>query len=127
VAEKLILVVEDNAIQREGMVVVLGQHGYTVLPAADGKTALDLLRNGPIPDLIMLDMMIPPPDCDGWHFLEKLKQIPAAASVPVLITTSLSIASKEWAASLGACCLVRKPVDTDLLLVTIRRCLAGCP
>jgi CheY-like chemotaxis protein len=104
---------------------LLDQQGYTVQPAADGRTALDLLRNGLIPDLIILDMMIPPPDCDGWHFLEKQRKIPALASIPVVITTSLSVASPEWAVSLGACCLIRKPIETESMLASIQACLAS--
>jgi CheY-like chemotaxis protein len=122
---KTILVVEDDSIQRAGLLALLEQQGYLVQAAADGRTALELLRNGLAPDLIILDMMIPPPDCDGWHFLEKRRKMPAAASVPILITTSLSVASPEWAASLGARGLVRKPIDAEPMLASIQACLAG--
>jgi CheY-like chemotaxis protein len=127
VTGKKILVVEDDSIQRTGLLALLEQQGYTVQAAADGKTALDLLRNGLVPDLIILDMMIPPPDCDGWHFLEKQRKMPAAAPIPVVITTSLSVASQEWAASLGACCLIRKPIEVEPMLASIQACLASRP
>ena len=126
-AGKTILVVEDDSVQRAALGALLEQHGYTVQPAADGRTALDLLRSGLAPDLIILDMMIPPPDCDGWHFLEKQRKIPALASIPVVITTSLSVASQEWASSLGARCLIRKPIEVEPMLATIQACLANQP
>jgi CheY-like chemotaxis protein len=127
VTGKTILLVEDDSIQRAGLLTLLEQQGYTVRPAADGKTALDLLRNGLAPDLIILDMMIPPPDCDGWHFLEKQGKMAAVASIPVVITTSLSVASQEWASSLGACCLIRKPIEVEPMLASIKACLADQP
>jgi len=117
---KTILIVEDNAIQREGLAVVLQKEGYTVLVAADGKEASDMLRVG-VPDLILLDMMMPAPD--GWHLMQLWKHYPALASVPVFIVTGLGIASDEWAASLGARGLLRKPVEMEPLLAAVRRCL----
>ncbi len=122
-AGKTILVVEDDSIQREVLLALLEKQGYAVRAAADGKTGLDLLRSGLVPDLILLDMMIPPPDCDGWRFLEKQRKMPALASIPVVIMTSLSVASEEWAASLGACCLIRKPIDVEPVLASVQACL----
>ncbi|HTU90036.1 MAG TPA: response regulator [Gemmataceae bacterium] len=113
---------EDNTIQREGLALVLRQRGFSVLAAADGQEALDLLASSD-PGLILLDMLIPNEAGDGWWFLKQQRQVPRLASIPVLITTALSIASKEWAASLGAAGLIRKPIDIEPLLTTILRCL----
>jgi CheY-like chemotaxis protein len=70
-------------------------------------------------------MMIPPPGCDGWRFLERRKRLPGADTVPVLLITGLAVSSDEWAASLGACGLIRKPVEVEDLLAVIRKCLPG--
>ena len=48
---KNLLVVEDNAIEREGLAAVLRQEGYSVIPAANGKEAFDCLKGGAPPDL----------------------------------------------------------------------------
>ncbi len=121
-AGNTILIVEDNTIQREGLATVLRQRGFSVLPAADGQEAMDLLERSD-PDLILLDMLIPKEDGDGWWFLKQRRQIPRLASIPVLITTAMTVASKEWANSLGAAELIRKPIDLEPLLETIQRCL----
>jgi len=121
--DETILIVEDNEVQREGLAIVLRKEGYTVFPTADGKEAIALLKSGVAPDLILLDMLVPPPGADGWRFLKARAGDPALAAVPVVITTALGIASDQWAVSLGACCLVHKPVDTADLLTAIRRCL----
>jgi CheY-like chemotaxis protein len=122
---KTILVVEDNAIQREGLAVILHLEGYTALLAANGEEGLSWLRSEPTPDLILLDMMIPKHKADGWYFLERRKHIPVAASVPIIITTGIGNASDEWAVALGACCLLRKPVEPEHLLNEIKRCLGA--
>jgi hypothetical protein len=48
---------------------------------------------------------------------------PAAASVPVVIITAIGIATQEWAASLGAKGLLRKPVDVETLVAEVKRYL----
>ncbi len=114
-----ILVVEDNAIVREGTGVVLRQAGYAADLASDGTAALALLRQDVRPDLILLDMMLP--GRDGWAVLEELRRDPALAGVPVLILTGLGIASTEWAVSLGATEVLRKPVEAAALLEAVGR------
>jgi DNA-binding response OmpR family regulator len=79
------------------------------------------VKGGVAPDLVLLDMTIPPPD--GWRILALRKKAAALASVPVVILTGLDVAHEEWATSLGACALIRKPVETAELLAEVRRCL----
>lgn len=122
-ASGTILIVEDNPIQREGLALALRQRGFSVLPAADGQEAIGLLERSTKPDLVLLDMLIPNDEGDGWWFLKKRRQIPLLASIPVVITTAMSVASKEWAHSLGANGLIRKPIALEPLVATIEHCL----
>jgi CheY-like chemotaxis protein len=121
-AGETILIVEDNTIQREGLAAVLRQQGYSVVLATNGRQALDLLSQAAA-DLVVLDMLIPDTESDGWWFMTQRRQNPSLASIPVLITTALSIASAEWVASLGATGLLRKPFEVEPLLTAIRQCL----
>jgi len=114
-----ILIAEDNRIQREGLALVLRQEGYEVTTAVGGQEVLDQLRAAPPFDLLLLDMMLP--GRDGWSVLEEKNADPAISGVPVVIMTGLGIASAEWARSLGAVGLLRKPVDLEPLLKEIRR------
>ena len=123
-SEKTILIVEDNEVQREGLAVVLRREGFTVLAAAGGSDAVSIIERVATPDLILLDMMIPPPD--GWRFMKLRRKSPALAAAPVVIMTGLGVASEEWAKGLGACGLIRKPVEVEPLLAEIRRCLSPC-
>jgi CheY-like chemotaxis protein len=115
-----VLVVEDNAGAREGMAAVLRQAGYGVVMASDGLEALVQLRAGSVPDLILLDMLMPV--LDGWRFLEEIKKLAGSASIPVIVTTS-TILTPEWAAAQGCAGFLRKPVDAAELLQEVTRCL----
>ena len=123
-SEGTILVIDDDIIQREQLVTILHQQGFRVLTATDGNEALNLLSSRPLPDLILLDTLIFNRYFDGWWFLEQRKCFPALASVPVIITTELTLASQEWATALGAVGLLRKPVEAEALLLEIHRCLS---
>jgi two-component system sensor histidine kinase/response regulator len=110
---KSVLVVEDREIERAGMESLLRSHGYEVMTAPDGATALDLLA-GRQPDLITLDMLMPA--SDGWHFLKERMETPALMRIPVLLVTGLPIATEAWAQDISANGLVKKPVDVDELI-----------
>jgi len=116
---KNLLVVEDNAIEREGLAAVLRQEGYSVIPAANGKEALERLKGGPTPDLVLLDMMMS--EIDGWQLLKMLRGRPELLNLPVIIVTGLEIANLEWARSVGAIGLVRKPIDLEHLKDSLAR------
>jgi two-component system phosphate regulon response regulator PhoB len=115
-----VLIIEDDNIQREMLATELHQQGFSVVTATEGNDALNRLSSGPVPDLILLDMLFPSGNCDGWWFLKQRQRMPELATVPVIILTSLSVTSEAWAVSLGAAGLVRKPFDMDSLLAEIR-------
>jgi two-component system, chemotaxis family, chemotaxis protein CheY len=116
---KRLLVVEDNPITREGLAAALGRAGYAVVTAANGRQALDALRAGARPDLILLDMLVPV--LDGCAFLAELRHV--APAPPVVVTTG-TILTREWAAANGCAGFLRKPVEEGELLEEVRRCLA---
>jgi len=117
---KTILVVEDNDAAREGVTAVLEGAGYQVVPATDGQEALNLLRSGPAPGLILLDMLLPV--LDGWLFLERLQREGPQPRPPIVITTG-TILTREWAKDKGCAGFIRKPVQPEALLDEVRRCL----
>ena len=80
-----ILVVEDELDIRELLVDTLVDNGYEVVEAADGITGLEQAL-GHIPDIILLDVMMP--GMDGFQVLEKLKQSPLTESIPVIMVSA---------------------------------------
>ena len=120
-ARKSVLLVEDDEETGAAKVAVLQDAGYHVTLAGDGEEALGLLSQEPLPDLILLDMLMP--GMDGWHFLQHIKAKPNLRTVPIVIVTG-TILTLEWAHAHGCCGILHKPIDPEALLREVRRCVA---
>ena len=108
-----VLVVDDDPAFRDVLTILLRGAGYAVETAANGRRALGLLRAAAPPCLIVLDLSMPV--MDGPQFLDALRQDPALAGVPVLVTSARRD-GQEAADALGAVGYLEKPVDLDALL-----------
>lgn len=113
-----VLVVDDDPDIREGIADVLEVSGYTVSMAENGRAALALLRGGPLPALILLDLMMPV--MDGWEMLAALRAEPRLAGVPVVILTAMDQSKVPVAAG-----YLRKPFDLDDLVSVVERHARG--
>ncbi|MGA8152609.1 MAG: response regulator [Terriglobales bacterium] len=100
-----ILLVDDSKLQRAVVQRILAKAGYQVILAADGEEALRLAREG-LPDLILLDMMLP--RLDGVGVLDALKRDPEMAHIPVIVMTGLSQRNEEKLKSAGAASFYQK-------------------
>lgn len=87
-----ILLVEDSKIQRLTNERILHKAGYTVLNAGDGEEALRVARNS-IPDVILLDMLLP--KLGGREVMQALKHDPPTAQIPILVFSSLPQTNEE--------------------------------
>ncbi|WP_245501261.1 hybrid sensor histidine kinase/response regulator [Lichenibacterium minor] len=105
-----VLVIDDDAAQRELMSRFLQRQGFSVRTAADGAAGLALAREIR-PRAITLDVMMP--QMDGWSVLSALKADPAVAAIPVVMISFVNDAGLE--AALGAVDHVDKPVAWDRL------------
>jgi CheY-like chemotaxis protein len=122
-ATKTLLIVEDNAVTREGLTTILSRQGYSVRGVANSGQAFEALR-AEKPNLILLDMLLSGPGDDGWVLLDKIRRNPEWRSIPVIIVTGILVASAEWALSLGAQAVVHKPIDIDELINKVK---CHCP
>ncbi|MCJ2086998.1 response regulator [Methylobacterium sp. E-005] len=102
----LVLVIDDEANQRELMTRFLERQRFAVRTAGDGRTGLDLAKSLK-PRAILLDVMMP--EMDGWSVLAVLKADPETAGIPVVMVSF--VADAALSASLGAVEAVPKPVD----------------
>jgi CheY-like chemotaxis protein len=110
---KSVLLVEDDAIIRGAMKMVLEWEGYRVTCAANGREALDLLHTSEPPAVIMLDLLMPV--LDGWQFRLEQQRDPAIADIPVVV-----VSAAHGAGPLGASGHVQKPFQPEELLQAIR-------
>ncbi len=115
---KTILVVEDDDATRESLGLILGARGYGVLGAANGEEALGLLRSGPHPDLILLDLMMPV--MDGWQFRREQAADAALAAIPVIVLSADGNVTQK-AEAIRAAGYLQKPVEVESLLEAIRK------
>jgi DNA-binding response OmpR family regulator len=83
-----VLLVEHDPFLRRASEASLRQSGYDVLTAGDGEAGLRLARATPPPDVILLDVLLPP--LPAVDMLRRLEADPATARIPVLVLTSPS-------------------------------------
>lgn len=84
-----VLVVDDDHTVREVVVSYLRASGHTVVEAADGERALEVMRTSPA-DLVILDLMLP-----GIDGLEVCRQLRSHSDVPIIMLTALGDASER--------------------------------
>ncbi len=83
-----ILIVEDDDDLVNLATHWLERAGYTVEHAADGQSALSLLKNDPLPSLVLLDVMLP--KIDGFELLRLMRSNARTKALPVVMVTSFS-------------------------------------
>ena len=116
--ERSILIVEDDLDVREALTQVLEFEGYSVVGATNGQEALDRLRAGEQPSLILLDLMMPV--MDGLQFRAAQVRDPSLAHIPVIVISADGKVDQKVAA-LGVAGYMKKPLDVDSLLAMIAR------
>lgn len=119
----IILLVEDNEMNRDMLSRRLARRGHEILVAVDGaegvaRAAADL------PDLILMDMSLPV--LDGWEATRRIKADPATAGIPVIALTAHAMAGdREQALAAGCDDYDTKPIELDRLVEKIDALLAS--
>ena len=117
----LILIADDNEANRDILARRLEAHGYKLIMASDGEQALAAARSM-LPDLILLDIMMP--KLDGLEVCRQLKTDKSLPFIPIILVTALTD-SKEIVAGLdaGGDEYVTKPIDQAALVARVRSTL----
>jgi len=113
-----VLLVEDDAEVRSSVAEILELEGFAVDTAIHGQQALDKLRAGAAPCVLLLDLMMPV--MNGLELLEHLHKEAELRTPPVIV---LSANRGYEAEDLGVAAIVRKPFDVDALVGNIARVL----
>lgn len=112
-----ILVVDDQPANLRVVSALLTRHGYEVLSASDGESALELAGTQ-VPDLMLLDMMMP--GMDGFELISRIKQQPGLVQIPVVFLTAAQDRDMLLRAfDAGAVDYVTKPFMPEELLARV--------
>lgn len=109
-----VMVVEDERDVRESTRDLLEASGYAVTVAEDGQQAMELLGGGPVPDLILTDLMMP--RLTGVELVRRVRSVPDLALIPVIVVSG---APESMDGGLVVDAIVTKPIDTEKLLTFV--------
>ena len=117
-----VLVVDDNATDRELLSTLLSHSGHRVLSAGMARPAIDMIR-AEKPDLIMCDMLMP--GMDGYEFAVALRTDPTIADTPIVFYSgSYDMGELErLGRACGAAHVLQKPQDPEVILQVISEVL----
>lgn len=114
-----VLLVEDDLDIRDILQDVLEREGYDVVPASNGKQAIDFLTmNQPArADAVILDLMMPL--VSGWEVLKHMRADPILAGIPVIVLSAVTSDKPN-----GAHKFISKPFTLDMIFAALREVLA---
>ena len=118
-----ILLVEDNAMNRDMLSRRLELEGFLVVPAVNGFEGLTLAA-AEQPDLILMDMSLP--GLDGWEATRRLKSNAATRAIPVIgLTAHAMSGDREKGLRAGCADYETKPIDWPRLMLKMQFLLLG--
>ena len=121
IEKKKILLVDDNEVQLSIVEVQL-KKDYEVTTAKSGKEALERLFKGYIPDLIILDIIMP--NMDGWETYGRLRAISLLHNVPIMFLSFVSEKPEiDRAYEMGAVDFITKPYNNSDFRKRIKKAL----
>ena len=113
-----VLLVEDNALNRDMLSRRLDRAGFAVVLAEDGAQAIEQMHDAK-PDVVLLDMNLPIKD--GWTVASEAKADPAIAAIPIIALTAHAMeADRQKALSAGCDDYATKPIDLPGLVAKIQ-------
>ncbi len=122
-ADKKILLVEDNPVNRRLAEFLLRSQGYNVRAATNAQEAFDTIK-AERPDLILMDVQLP--GMDGLEATRKLKAEPTTRDIPVVAVTSYAMkGDREKALAAGCSGYITKPIDKDTFVREVATVLSG--
>jgi signal transduction histidine kinase/CheY-like chemotaxis protein len=115
---KTVLLADDDVRNIYSMTKALEKYQMTVVPAMDGKEALELMRSHPV-DVVLMDMMMP--GMDGYESIRNIRSKPQYKKLPIIAVTAKAMTGdREKCIAAGASDYISKPVDLDQLVSLLR-------
>jgi len=116
-----LLLVEDDALNREMLLRRLQRKGFDVIVAVDGEQAVEMAKQI-LPDLILMDMQLP--KVNGWEATKRLKSGQDTGKIPIVALTAHAMPEdRQRCLEAGCDAYQTKPVEFDSLIATINELL----
>ena len=120
---KLVLVVDDSAAVRQQVGMALGQAGFEVVEAGDGKQGVSAVTQNPQIAMVISDVNMP--NMNGLEMVVELKKNPANKALPIImLTTEGQPALIKQAKEAGAVGWIVKPFNASQLVATVQKLTA---
>lgn len=117
--KKRILVIDDETAIQDLIQSLLERFGYELVRALNVASAVQILRQKPLPDLVLLDMMLP--DVDGLELLRQIRETKVFDNLPVIIISALADSDQiRKGLEMGADRYITKPGLGHNLLKTVQ-------
>ena len=111
---KKILIVDDDIRNVYALTIALENHGMKILVAENGREALEVLKDHPNTDLILMDIMMP--EMDGFEAIQHIRKIKIFETIPIIALTAKAMKhSREECLEAGASDYISKPINLDQL------------
>ena len=118
-ADKKVLVVDDDVRNIFALSSVLERHGMHVVSATTGQEAIDLIERTPDLALVLMDIMMP--EMDGYETMRRIRGSPELRLLPIIALTAKAMkGDREKCLEAGASDYIAKPVNTEQLLSLLR-------
>jgi signal transduction histidine kinase/DNA-binding response OmpR family regulator len=118
-ADKKVLVIDDDLRNIFALTSLLEHHDIKVLHAENGRAGIELLRKTPDVDIILMDIMMP--EMDGYETTQAIRKVPAFQNLPIIALTAKAMkGDRDKCLEAGASDYVTKPVDLEQLFAVMR-------
>ena len=122
-SKPVVLAVDDTPSNLDLLREILSED-FTVRVATNGEKALQLASRHPLPDIILLDIMMP--GMDGYEVCQALKEDPDTTPIPVIFVTAMAqVEDEQRGLALGAVDYITKPYDPEIVKARVKKEIAN--
>jgi two-component system, cell cycle response regulator DivK len=119
-----VLIIDDDNRNIYALRLVLKSKGFDIVTATDAATGIDMLKNDPEIEVVLMDMMMP--DMDGYEAISVIRNSEGLEDLYVIaVTAQAMVGDREKCMAAGASAYVSKPIDVDVLLELLNQQFSG--
>ncbi|MDK2821832.1 MAG: hypothetical protein PWP31_1797 [Clostridia bacterium] len=115
-----VLIIEDNPSISLILKEILSTEGHTVNTVVDGYSALEKLKETPLPDIVLLDYFMP--GMNGQDFIKEMRTKPSLKNIPVIVVTGADLSLEDFQKD-DCQAIIKKPFDLNEVVEKVKNLL----